>query len=170
LAEVEQKLPFGRLGRPHGVRGEIALRPFNSGGTGLEGTELPAPVQLVRDKDRREMTMVSARLANDLYLVRLEGIETRDQAAVLTNFELWLPRAALPPLDPDEFYVEDLIGCTVVDLEGRARGTVRASFWNGAQDVLTVEGPDGEVLVPAVAEFLREVDLDARRLVVDLHE
>lgn len=170
MTEAQQTLPFGRLGRPHGVRGEIALRPFNAEGEGLFGQALPAPVQLVRDQDRRQMTLVSARPANDVLLVRLEGVETREQAAALTNFELWLPRASLPQLAPDEFYVEDLIGCAVVDLDGRERGTVKASFWNGAQDVLTIEGPDGEVMVPAVAEFLREVDLDARRVVVDLHE
>ena len=170
MAEEQQSLPFGRLGRPHGVRGEIALRPFNADGEGLAGQALPAPVQLVRAQERRQMTLVAARPANDVLLVRLEGVDTREQAAALTNFELWLPRAALPALDADEFYVEDLLGCTVVDVEGRVRGTVRASFWNGAQDVLTLDGPDGELFVPAVPEFIRAVDLDARRVVVDMHE
>jgi 16S rRNA processing protein RimM len=170
VAEVQQSLPFGRLGRPHGVRGELALRPFNADGDGLAGQDLPAPVQLVRGQERREMTLLSVRPANETLLVRLEGVDTREQAAALTNFELWLARTALPPLSPDEFYVEDLLGCTVVDLEGRVRGTVRASFWNGAQDVLTLDGPEGELLVPAVPEFIRAVDLDARRVVVDMHE
>jgi ribosomal 30S subunit maturation factor RimM len=48
---------------------------------------------------------------------------------------------------------------------------VRATFWNGAQDVLSVADEAGaELLVPAVSDFLREVDLAARRLVVDTHE
>jgi 16S rRNA processing protein RimM len=166
-------LPFGRLGRPHGVHGEIALRPFNPDGDVLDGVELPFPVLLVRkpDKpDRRELKLLSVRPANEVLLVRFEGIDSREQAAALTNAEIWLPRTALPELDDGEFYVEDLIGCAVVDLEGRERGTVRATFWNGAQDVLNVEGPEGELLVPAVPEFIREVDLDARRMVVDFHE
>jgi 16S rRNA processing protein RimM len=170
VTEARQTLPFGRLGRPHGVRGELALRPFNADGEALAETPLPAPVELVREKERREMTLVAARPANDLFLIRLEGIDTRDQAAALTNFELWLPRSALPALESDEFYVEDLLGCEVVDVEGRVRGTIKSSFWNGAQDVLTLEGPDGELLVPAVAEFIRSVDLDARRVIVDMHE
>jgi 16S rRNA processing protein RimM len=152
------------------VRGEIALRPFNPDAEALAASTLPAPVQLVRDGDRREMTLVAARPANDVVLVRLEGVETREQAAALTNFELWLPRGALSALASDEFYVEDLMGCEVVDTEGRVRGTIRSSFWNGAQDVLALEGPDGELLVPAVAEFILSVDLDARRVTVDLHE
>jgi 16S rRNA processing protein RimM len=170
VTEERQTLPFGRLGRPHGVRGEIALRAFNPDGAGLGETVLPAPVELVREKVRRTMTLVAVRPANDLFLVRFEGIDSREQAAALTNFEVWLPRSALPALDDDEFYVEDLLGCELVDLEGRVRGTIKATFWNGAQDVLTVEGPEGELMVPAVSEFIRSVDLEARRVIVDLHE
>jgi 16S rRNA processing protein RimM len=166
-----QTLPYGRLGRPHGVRGELALRPFNlEGEDSLEEAELPLAVVLVRQADRRDMTLVAARPADQVWLVRLEGVETREQAAALTNAELWLPRAALPALEEDEFYIEDLIGCTVVDGTGRELGTVRASFWNGAQDVLTIDGPAGELLVPAVPEFILDVDLEARRVVVDTHE
>jgi 16S rRNA processing protein RimM len=163
-------LPFGRVGRPHGVRGELALRPFNADGEGLDPASLPMAVLLVRGPDRREITVVAVRPANDVLLVKFEGIVTREQAAALTNAEIWLPRAVFSKLEADEFYVEDLIGCAVVDVAGRARGTVRATFWNGAQDVLTLEGPDGELFVPAVPEFIREVDLDARRVVVDMHE
>jgi 16S rRNA processing protein RimM len=171
VTEERDVLPFGRLGRPHGVRGEIALRPFNDKGGALEALELPMSVELVRDKvPRKAMVLTAVRPANEALLVCFEGISSREQAATLTNFEVWLPRAVLPALDPDEFYVEDLIGCTVVDRDGRVRGTVKSTFWNGAQDVLTLEGPDGEAHVPVVPEFLLEVDLDARRVTVDMHE
>jgi 16S rRNA processing protein RimM len=169
VTEEDEGLPFGRLGRPHGVRGEIALRPFNVK-DGPPELELPLPVTVVTQQARRELKLVALRPANDVLLVRLEGVETRDQAAALTNAEVRLPRTALPELDEDEFYIEDLVGCTVVDREGRVRGTVQSTFWNGAQDVLTVNGPDGELLIPAVPEFVLEVDLDAQRIVVDLHE
>ncbi len=167
---MAETLPFGRLGRPHGVRGEIALRPFNADGEGLGEQALPAPVELVRAQERREMTLIAVRPANEVLLVRLEGVETREQAAALTNFEVWLPRSALPPLASDEFYVEDLVGCEVVDVAGKVRGTIKSTFWNGAQDVLTLEGPEGELLVPAVPEFIHSVDLEARRVIVDMHD
>jgi 16S rRNA processing protein RimM len=170
VTDAPQTLPFGRLGRPHGVRGELPLRPYNPDGEGLAGTTLPATVRLVRQQESREVTLVAARPANQTWLVRFEGVESREQAAALTNFELWLPRSALSALESDQFYVQDLLGCEVVDADGRVRGTVKSSFWNGAQDVLTVQGPEGELLVPAVPEFIRGVDLEARRVIVDLHE
>jgi 16S rRNA processing protein RimM len=163
-------LPFARVGRPHGVRGELTLRLFNAGDQRLDVAELPLKVFLVRGAERRELTVVAVRPANDALLVRIEGVDSREQAAALTNAEIWLPRAALAELEDDEFYVEDLVGCTVIDTAGRERGTVRGTYWNGAQDVLQLEGAEGELLVPAVPEFIREVDLDARRVVVDMHE
>ena len=164
-------IAFGTLGRPHGLSGELPLRAFNGDGGDLAAVALPLAVQLVQRGARRETRVVEIRPAGQGLLVRLDGVVSREEAAALTNAELWIPRDCLPAPGEDEVYVEDLIGCEVVDVEGRPRGTVRASFWNGAQDVLTVEGPAGEeLLLPAVPEFLVEVDLAARRVVVDPHE
>jgi 16S rRNA processing protein RimM len=164
-------IAFGSVGRPHGLRGEVNFRPFNDAAADLGEVPLPLTVRLVREGVPRELKLVQARPAGQGLLLRLEGIEDRDQAAALTNGELWVPRACLPPPADDEYYVEDLIGCEVVDLAGQVRGVIQESFWNGAHDVFTVKGAEGaELMVPAVPEFLREVDLDARRVVVDLHE
>jgi 16S rRNA processing protein RimM len=163
-------LPLGTFGRPHGVRGEVTLHLFNDAAA-LEELELPLAIEIVRGEERTPATLTAIRPGGDALLVCLEGVDTRDAAAKVTNAELWVPRRHLAALEAGEVYVEDLIGCTVVDGEGRVRGTVRASFWNGAQDVLTIDEPGGgELLVPAVAEFIRDVDLEARRVVVDTHE
>jgi 16S rRNA processing protein RimM len=168
---TDDLLPYGVVGRPHGLSGELTVHPFSGSVEDLE-LILPLEVALVRhESDRQTLSLVHARPAANSLLARFAGIESRDAAAALTNAELWLPRASLPPLTDDEFYVEDLVGLAVVDLAGRARGAVQASFWNGAQDVLTVVDDAGaELLVPVVPDFIREVDLEARRLVVDPHD
>lgn len=165
-------IAFGTLGRPHGLRGELSLRPFNDEGTDLTELALPLEVAAVQKGGaRRTLFLEKARPAGDFWLVSFGGVTDRDAAALLTNAELWIPRESLPPLDDDEVYVEDLLGCQVVDEQGREHGTVEGSFWNGAQDVLMVKRPSGEeLLVPVVPDFLLSVDLEARRVVVDLHE
>jgi 16S rRNA processing protein RimM len=165
-------LPFGVLGRPHGVRGELVLHPFNPGGTHPRQLRLPVAVDLIAGGQRRSAKLVSARpLGEGEALVRFEGVDSRDAAAALTHAELQVPRAALPPLAIGEIYIADLIGCSVYDVAGRPRGRVTASFWNGSQDVLTVVGEDGaELLVPAVPGFIQSVDLAARTVVIDDHE
>jgi 16S rRNA processing protein RimM len=165
-------LPFGVLGRPHGVRGEIVLHPFNAGGTHPRQLRLPVAVVLVASGQRRSATLVAARAFGEgEALVRFEGVDSREAAATLTHAEVQVPRAALPPLATDELYVADLIGCTVYDLAGRLRGRVAATFWNGSHDVLTVLDEGGaELLLPSVPGFIRSVDLVARTLVIDDHE
>jgi 16S rRNA processing protein RimM len=78
-----------------------------------------------------------------------------------------IARAALPPLAPGEYYVEDVVGCAVENEDGTPLGVVRGTLWNGAHDVATVEGPDGrEHLVPLVPDFVLKVDAPARKMQV----
>jgi 16S rRNA processing protein RimM len=165
-------LSFGVLGRAHGVRGELILRPFNPGGTDLRRLSLPVEVELVMVDRRQTATLVAARPFGDgEALVRLAGVDDRDAAAALTNAELLLPRAALPALAPDEMYIADLLGCEVRDGQGRLRGRVVSTFWNGSHDVLSIVGEEGaELLIPVVPGFIQAVDLAARTLVIDDHE
>jgi 16S rRNA processing protein RimM len=165
-------LSIGVLGRPHGVRGEIVLHPFNPDGTRLERLRFPVDVEIVSGSSRRAGQLLAARpFGQGAALLRIAGSESREAVAELTNSELHIARAALPPLAAGEFYVADLVGCAVFDLEGKPRGRVRNTFWNGSQDILTIVSDSGEeLLVPAVAGFIQQLDLVARTLVVDDHE
>ena len=156
----------------------MIFRPYNPGGTDLGELPLPLTVELRRKNpgqaaagDARPAVLVNARPFKDGSLVRFDGIASPEQASALTNAELCVPRDVLPPLDEGEFYVADLVGCAVEDTTGKARGVVSGCFWNGTQDILEIRQPDGEeLMVPAVEDFLREVDLPGRRIVIDDHE
>ena len=165
-------LPFGVLGRPHGVRGEIVLHPFNADGTRLDRLRFPVDAEIVWPDRRKAAQLLSARaFGQGQALLRIGGADTRELVAQLTNAELHVARSALPPLAPDEVYVADLVGCAVYDLQGRLRGRVRSTFWNGSQDILAVVAEGGEeLLVPAVPGFIHSLDLAARTMVIDDHE
>ena len=152
------------------MRGEIALRPHNRYGAELDGlTELTA----IKDGVARLYQIESLRPVADGYLVQLEGIHDRDAAAALTLSDVRVRRADLPPLEPGEYYVEDVVGCAVTRAEdgrspGRPLGVVQETFWNGAHDVATVVGDDGaERLIPLVPAFVVSVDAPGRKMVVD---
>jgi 16S rRNA processing protein RimM len=165
-------LPLGVLGRPHGVRGELVFRPHNPAGVRLEELHLPLAVELRSPSGGVQPAQVAAArpFGTEGSLVRLAGIADRDQAARFTNSELHVPRKALPPLEDGEFYVADLVGCRVEDVAGQDRGVVRQAYWNGSHDILEIRDAAGnELLIPAVGDFLNEVDLQARRIVIDDH-
>jgi 16S rRNA processing protein RimM len=98
----------------------------------------------------------------------LKGIGDRDAAEALRgSWVLGDPRD-LATLPPGEHYWYELIGCRVEGQDGENIGTVKEIWETGAHDVLVIETADGRrVLLPTVDEFLREVDVAGRRLVIE---
>ena len=154
----------GRVGRPHGVRGELRFWPLNS------LTTLLAPgrsVQLGHRPDAcRSFVIEECRQDPKGYFVRLAGMADREKAAELTGFTWYEPRAAFPQLDDDEVYIADLIGLPVRTEAGEHLGTVVDVWQAGAADVLVIRGPKGEHLVPNVDAFVTRLDPGAGEVVI----
>lgn len=100
-------------------------------------------------------------------IVRLEGIDDRDQAAALVGAEIGVSREALPDPEDGRYYWSDLIGMTVVHLDGTELGTIESMLETGAHDVMVLSG-DQERLIPFVKDkIVLGVDLAGKRVSVD---
>lgn len=100
-------------------------------------------------------------------VARLAGCTDRDQAQLLTGYEIGIRRDQLPTLLPDEYFWDDLIGLQVLNIEGDDFGRVDHLLETGANDVLVVKG-ERERLIPFVMkQVIVEVDLDKGRIRVD---
>jgi 16S rRNA processing protein RimM len=165
-----ETLPIAIVGRTHGVRGELRVHPFNPDSPALLGPATPFEVALEPGKPGpvKWMTVGSLRAAHDYILLQFAAITDRDVAASLTGSTLRMRRSDLPALKDGEYYIEDLVGCSVRAVDDPVViGTVTAIFSNGAQSVLTISRPKGEeLLVPMVPEHLREVDVRGRKITV----
>ena len=157
-----ETLLVGVLGRPHGLRGDIALRAHNRQSADLG--RVPE-LLLERPTGRDERRVESIRRSPDGWLVKLAGIDSRTDAEPLINAPVRVRRARLPAPLPGEFFVEDAVGCEVFAEDNRRLGTVGSLMWNGAQDILVVEG-ETEILIPALPQFVRAIDLAKRRIEV----
>jgi 16S rRNA processing protein RimM len=98
--------------------------------------------------------------------VKLTGVEDRDQAQALRGAQVCVPRSELPVRDDRDFYRADLVGCEVVNLGGIGLGIVQHFVETPAQVLMVVRGAQ-EFWIPAVPKYLRQVDLKARRVIVD---
>jgi 16S rRNA processing protein RimM len=100
--------------------------------------------------------------------VAFDGIDDATGAQALAGATIWVARDAVA-LAADEFFDEDLVGCTLVDAHGRELATVRAVEHYPAQDMLVVaRGAGATAMVPMVRAFIRDVDVRAKRIVVDV--
>lgn len=93
--------------------------------------------------------------------IRVKGITKIAQGEALIGMSVSVPADDAPTLEDDEYMIDDLIGLEVFDESGKLLGTLD-QVNRGAQDVYDVSG----VLVPAVKEFIREVDIPAKRMVI----
>jgi 16S rRNA processing protein RimM len=136
------RLVVGRIGRAHGLRGEIAVR-FTS-----NRPERAAPGSVLYVGDRM-LVIVTARAHQDRVLVRFDGIEDRTAAEALQGLELTGDplTGADAELDDGELWVHEIVGAEVRDRTGTVLGTVSAVEANPAHDLLVLEGG---ALVPMV--------------------
>ncbi len=153
----------------HGLRGQLRVHLFGDGpGTLLRAPEV-ALAEDAGDASPRWFEVVSAAPGRPGEVrLGLAGVKDREQAEALKG-RLVLGRSELlAPLPPGEHYWFELVGCRVSDAEGREIGWVREIWETGAHDVLVVEGEGGaQYLVPTARAFLREVDVAARRIVIE---
>jgi 16S rRNA processing protein RimM len=159
------QLVIGRIGRAHGVRGEVAVevRTDDPDVRYAEGARLDTD-----PAERGPLTVERARWHSGRLLVAFTEIVDRDAAEALRGTLLVVDSATSAPTeDPDEFWDHDLVDLRVTDAAGTELGVVLEVLHLPAQDVLVVRRGDGEqALVPFVSEIVPEVDVANGRVVV----
>lgn len=153
------RIEIGVVARPHGVRGELRLALHNPASTALDEAEIVFV-------GGRELAVESSRpVPGGACLVRLTGITDRDQADALRGQPVEVARDEIE-LDDDEVLLVDLIGCRVELGDGTDWGLI-AAVEPGPQDRLIIHHGEVERQLPVADEFLVDIDLDRRRVVVE---
>jgi 16S rRNA processing protein RimM len=161
---LEGEIPVGKIGRPRGNRGEVLLHAyFDLQKEKLEGKEVT--VRLPAGKERR-LTIESIWQHGEQAVCRFAECGSIAEAKELTHGEVLLPREELAPLEEDEYYAQDLIGCEVFLSVGSRLGTIEAVEQTGSSALLAISG-EKEYLVPLVRSIVVEVDTAGRKVVID---
>lgn len=155
---------MGRVVAPYAVRGWVKLQTF----TEYLDSLLDYPVwRIGKDGDWRDYRVLDGKVHGQYLMASLEGVDDRNAAEALMGLDVAVLREEMPEADEDEYYWDDLIGLDVVNLAGEALGRVEGLLETGANDVLQVRDGETERLLPFVDAVVKEVDLEAGRLVVD---
>lgn len=158
---------LGELGRAQGLRGELRINYY--------ATELDLLKQelfLQDGQDRlTKIKIASYREQGSLVIVRLAGCENRTQAELLRGQKLLISRESLPELDAEEVYVYELEGLQVFVLKDdhsqEFLGTLEHIEFQMEQETWVIVTPENkEVLLPAVPEFVADIDVDAKRILI----
>jgi len=160
-APASNLILVGRVAGAFGVRGEVRITSFTA-----EPDALVDYRALLREDGSPGLTLTGGRPVKGGLVARATEIETREQAEALRGLKLFITRDMLPDPEEDEFYLADLVGCTVGTPEGEALGVVKSVHDFGAGDLLEIQPPSGASWwLPFTREAVPEVLIGERRLV-----
>lgn len=155
---MRARVCLGAFAGAHGVKGAAKVRTFTETERGVCAY---GPVE-AEDRSRRFTLSFIRVLRPGLAIVAAPEVSSREDAAALAGVRLYVDRSALPRTDPDEFYMEDLVGMTVVGAEGAPIGRIIGVHNFGAGDVIEIAerpGRAGSVFAPFTRASFPDIDL-----------
>lgn len=153
--------------RPHGLRGELSVTVLTEFPERFKDTER---VYLGNEQEAEAYRLESYRWHRPNILLKLAGIDDRTQAEQVRGLLVQVPLEEAVPLPDGSFYLYELIGLEVVTTTSEVLGTLVDVLETGANDVYVVKAEGKEVLLPAIPEVIKSVNLKEGRVVVELME
>ncbi|HEY48760.1 MAG TPA: ribosome maturation factor RimM [Dehalococcoidia bacterium] len=156
-------LTVGHILAPWGTKGEVKVQVL---------TDFPerfTPGELVY-VNGRPLEIESSRAHKQQLLVKLATIDSIQDAEKLRDHDLSIPRSEIHALPPDEYYAFQLIGLRVTTADGEYLGRIADIMITAGNDVYVVKGDSGEILIPAIEDVVKSIDLDKREVVIEAIE
>jgi 16S rRNA processing protein RimM len=165
---LENLIEVGRVVAPQGIHGELRIYPD----TDFPERFLdPGERWLLRPGGTQPevVTLEAGRYIENkgLYVIRLQGVNDRNQAELLRGAKILVPESDRPPLEEGEYHIMDLVGLQVIHAETREQIGHVTSLVSAGHDLLEIEllqNPAEKVLVPMVHEFVKNIDLQLKQL------
>lgn len=176
----DDKVVVGKITGVYGIKGWVKVYSYTRPITGIlqyKIWQLSQPGQtskLAQSERAQELQLIAGRQQGKGIVVQLAGYDDRDQARVLIDQEISIPRSQLPALPEGQYYWTDLEGLTVIGLDGATLGQVDHIMETGANDVIVVNAvvikgqkKAKQCLIPYIQEVVQEIDLDQGVIRVD---
>lgn len=160
-----EKIKIGRIVNAVALRGEVKV--YNYSGYRERYEELKQI--FVEDK---EYEIEKVRYQQHMVILKLSGVDDRNAAEAMKNKDIFITEDDLLELPEDTFYIRDLIGLSVIDVEnGETIGTIKDVLQPSSQDIYVVKRTNGkDAMIPVVSEFVKEVSVEEGYVKVHLIE
>jgi 16S rRNA processing protein RimM len=172
LNDAQDLIQIGKIIGAHGIRGAVKVHSFSDSGKCY--SQLDDLVIVSADGRRLDRRVEWSKPHKNGMRLGIQDIASRNQAEALVGCGIFIARTSLPPLDEDTNYWVDLIGMAVYDTDDQHIGRIVDIIHTGANDVYIVKTHQGhaadEILLPAIASVVLEVDVPGKRMRVDIPE
>ncbi|SHH40299.1 ribosome maturation factor RimM [Thermosipho atlanticus] len=167
---LKEKIAVGIIGKTHGLNGELKLHPLTNVPEIIESlTEILLYNE--RNKVFHMAKITDMRLGNGVYLIKIQGIETVEEAKKLSGSKIYIDKSELPEVKNDEYYFYEIINSIVLDENGNVLGKVDEIIQTGSNDVLVLnKDKENEMLIPVIKEYIRNLDKTNKKIIVKVPE
>lgn len=163
---MEDMLQVGVITQTHGVRGEVKVFPTTD-----DVNRFKKLKQVILDtgKETMPLEIQSVKFFKQFVILKFKGIDNINDIEKYKRCSLYVTREHAVPLEEDEYFIADMIGMEVCTEDGNIFGTLKDVIETGANDVYVIENAEhGEVLVPAIKECIRSVDIEKGEMMIHL--
>lgn len=163
---MEDMLQVGVITQTHGVRGEVKVFPTTD-----DANRFKKLKQVILDtgKETMPLEIQSVKFFKQFVILKFKGIDNINDIEKYKRCSLYVTREHAVPLEEDEYFIADMIGMEVCTEDGNIFGTLKDVIETGANDVYVIESAEhGEVLVPAIKECIRSVDIEKGQMMIHL--
>jgi len=168
FSEKKGFLLIGKIVGAHGIKGNCKIRSYAESLTAFQPGSKIRLITSSGQENTYEINWIKPHSKVDL--LSLKGVETRHQAETLIGSELFIEKEKLPELDDGSYYWFDLIGMDVFTTDSAHLGRLERVIQTGSNDVYVVKKGSDEILIPALASVVIDIDLEHKRMQVDLPE
>ncbi len=164
LIDRDRLTCIGIVAQAHGVKGELKVIPQTDSPHFYKSAQT---VILETSRGLRRFSVSDLITRPGSWIMALQEVNDREAAQALRGASILLEDASLKPLEQDEFFRHDLIGCVVETLDGKTLGLVEDVMETGANEVLVVSGETNSVMVPMVADVIKDVNIAGKVIRID---
>lgn len=162
-----QYLSIGQIVNLHGVQGEVKVYPLTDD---MQRFKKLNEVYLEVDSELKVFAITQVKMLKNMVVLKLDGIDTAEAALKLKGCYLKVDRQKAVKLPKDNYFICDLIDIEVFDMTGELLGRVADVIQTGSNDVYIVKNESGEILIPALKSVFKEINIQDRKIIVDLPE
>ena len=165
---MQEYFEVGQIVNTNGLKGLLKINPFTDDITRFERLKT---IFIEHKKELLEFEIESVRYQKKQVLLKLKGIDTIEEAEKYREDYLKIKRNKEEKLPEDTYYIVDLIGLDIYTENGELLGKLDDVFSTGSNDVYVVKNSEGkQILLPAISDVIKNIDLEQKKIVVNLIE
>ncbi len=157
-----ERILVGKIVNTHGIKGDLKVYPYTDNIKRFSKLK-----RIYIGEEELAVQIESVKYHKEMALIKLKEFNNINDVLFLKNKLVYIDGVDKVKLLKDNYFIDDLIGCEVFDLEANSIGHIKDVLQNSSNDIYIIEDKNKEYLIPAVKEFIKDININKKKIVID---